>query len=73
MWAAAADLPRERRQFQILARIRAGQTLAGVNAELAEIARRVEEAHVAQHDEYAGWTLEARAWDEIVRGRADGR
>jgi hypothetical protein len=73
MWAAAADLPRERRQFQILARIRAGQTLAGVNAELAEIARRVQEAHVVQHDEYAGWTLEARAWDEIVRGRADGR
>jgi hypothetical protein len=73
MWAPAADLPRERRQFQILARIRPGQTLAGVNAELGELARRVEEAHVAQHAEYAGWTLEARLWDEISRERAGAR
>jgi hypothetical protein len=73
MWATAAELPRERRQFQLLARIRPGQTIAGVTAELAEIARRVEAAHATTHAEYAGWQLEARRWDDIVRERAGGR
>lgn len=73
MWAAAAELPRERRQFQLVARIRPGQTIAGVNAELAEIARRVEATQAAAHAEYAGWKLEARSWDEVVRERAGGR
>jgi hypothetical protein len=73
MWAPASGLPRERRQFQILARIRPGQTIDGVNAELREIARRVEEAHVGERSEYAGWTLQARTWDDIERERTGGR
>lgn len=73
MWAPETALPRARRQFQILARIRPGQTVAGVNAELSEIARRVETEHVAQHAEYAGWKLEAATWDDILRDSRFGR
>lgn len=57
--------PRPRRQFQLLARVRDGHDLADVNAELETIARRVESAYVAEHEEYSGWRLEARTWNTI--------
>jgi predicted permease len=57
--------PRARRQFQLLARVREGHDLADVNAELETIARRVESSYAAEHEEYAGWRLEARTWNAI--------
>jgi len=72
MWAPESALPRDRRQFQILARIRPGQTLAGVNVELAEIARRIEESNASsnpEYPEYKGWILEAATWHDAQRSR----
>ena len=73
MWAPATGLPRERRQFQILARLRPGTTLAALEVELSEIARRIEDAHVATRPEYAGWRLEARTWEDIVAEHSSAR
>ena len=65
MWADPDVLPRNRRQFQILGRIKAGATLHQVNAELALIAGRIEQHYVGEHEEYAGWRLEAATWTAI--------
>ncbi|HKG90903.1 MAG TPA: ABC transporter permease, partial [Gemmatimonadaceae bacterium] len=65
MWATPEQVPRDARQFQVLGRLRAGATLAQANAELATIARRVEQAHGAEFKEYAGWRLVGRTWTDI--------
>lgn len=57
--------PRNRRQFQVLARVAAGSSLTQVNAELAGLADRVEEAHAAEFDEYEGWSMQAVTWAEV--------
>ena len=57
--------PRNRRQFQVMGRIAAGASLAGVNAELAGIAGQVEDAWSADFDEYAGWSLQAMTWTDV--------
>jgi len=49
-----AAFPRGRRQFQILARLSAGATLDGANAELSTIARRIEQEYGGAFEEYAG-------------------
>ena len=51
--------PRDRRQFQVMARISGGSTLDEVNAELAGLADRVEQANVAEFEEYEGWSMQA--------------
>ncbi|HSR42380.1 MAG TPA: ADOP family duplicated permease, partial [Longimicrobiales bacterium] len=57
--------PRNRRQFQVLARVADGATLETVNTELEGIARRVEAAWAAEFEEYAGWRAEARTWTDV--------
>lgn len=55
--------PRQRRQFQILARIQDGYSHEQVNAELEVLARRTELAY-ADMPEYEGWRLRAETWTE---------
>jgi putative ABC transport system permease protein len=56
---------RNRRQFQILARVAGGATLESVNAELEAIARRIEAEYGSVFEEYEGWRLRATTWTEI--------
>lgn len=56
---------RNRRQFQILARLAPGATLEEANTELEGIARRVEAAYGQEFEEYLGWRLIARTWTDI--------
>jgi putative ABC transport system permease protein len=57
--------PRGRRQFQVLARLAPGASLADANAELGTIAARIEREHVAAVADYKGWRLEARTFGDI--------
>jgi putative ABC transport system permease protein len=70
MWGSRDELPRKRRQLTILARIKDGSTLDQVNAELAMMARRIEQEHVAEAKEYRDWRLAAtpfvEAWASFV-------
>jgi putative ABC transport system permease protein len=65
MWANPETMPRGRRQFQILGRRKAGVSLDEVNTELAALAGSIEQEHVAEHEEYHGWRLEAASWTSI--------
>jgi len=56
---------RNRRQFQLLARLAPGVSMAEANAELDGIARRVEAAYGQEFEEYQGWRLVARTWTDI--------
>jgi len=56
---------RNRRQFQVMGRIVEGSNLAAVNAELDGLARRVEQAHVAEFEEYEGWRMQATTWNDV--------
>ncbi len=58
--------PRNRRQFQLMARIRSGSTLHEVNTELAGLARRTEQAYGAEFEEYAGWSMRAMTWSHVA-------
>lgn len=64
MWAAPLDLPRGRRQFNVLARRNDETSLSEVNAELEGIARRTEGEYGDELPEYAGWSLHALTWTE---------
>jgi putative ABC transport system permease protein len=62
-WAAdPLQVPRNVRQFNVLARLAPGSTLAQANAELATVARRVEQAEKARFAEYENWQLTATPW-----------
>lgn len=62
-WSAdTAQMPRNRRQFTIVARLAPDATLREANAELAAIAGRVERAEGAAFKEYEGWRLMATPW-----------
>ncbi len=57
--------PRGRRQFQVLARLRPGVTMAQAEEDLSRIAARVESDHGAANEEYAGWRLVPATWNDI--------
>lgn len=57
--------PRNGRQFQVMARIRDGASLAAVNTELEGLARRTEQAHGARFDEYERWSMRALTWNDV--------
>ncbi|MEJ2204328.1 MAG: ADOP family duplicated permease [Gemmatimonadota bacterium] len=57
--------PRNRRQFQVLARIRDGVTQEEVNAELEGMARQTEIAHGGEFEEYRGWSQVAMTWNAV--------
>ena len=56
---------RNRRQFQVLARLAPGASLEEANTELEGIARRVEAAYGQEFEEYLGWRLVASTWTDI--------
>jgi predicted permease len=60
-----ATLPRDRRQFNVMARIVPGTPLEMVQRELEQIARRIELAHGPGFPEYERFQLGARPWTEI--------
>jgi predicted permease len=58
----ATRMPRNRRQFSVLARLAPGATLTQANTELATIAGRVEQTEQAAFKEYDGWRLTGTPW-----------
>jgi predicted permease len=69
LWTTMAVGPeryeRNRRQFQVMARIRDGATLADVNAELEGLARRTERTYGAEFEEYERWSMRASTWNDV--------
>ena len=62
-WGGNVDsVPRNRRQFTVIARLRPGASLAGANAELNTLAARTDQSHRSQFNEYEGWSLTAAPW-----------
>ncbi len=57
-----AAMPRNVRQFTVLARLAPGVTMHEARAEVATIASRVEQAYVPQFKEYEGWRLMPAPW-----------
>jgi predicted permease len=55
-------VPRNVRQFNVLARLAPGASLDVANAELASIARRVEQEEKGRFAEYENWRLVATPW-----------
>jgi putative ABC transport system permease protein len=60
-----SEYPRNRRQFQLLARLAEGVSLEEANAEMEGIARRVEAAYGSELEEYGEWRLIASTWTDI--------
>jgi putative ABC transport system permease protein len=65
MPVAPERFPRNRRQFQVLARLAPGATLEEANVELEAIARNIEAEYGAELEEYEGWSLVGRTWKDI--------
>ena len=65
MWADPDAMPRNRRQFNIIARLAEGATLDEANAQLEALARRTEGEHGAELEEYEGWRLVAQTWTDV--------
>ena len=57
--------PRNRRQFQVMARIGTSSSLEAVNAELQGLAARTEQAYGAEFEEYEGWSMLAMTWNAV--------
>ena len=55
-------IPRNSRQFSVLARLAPGASLDEANAELRTIAARVEADEARTYKEYEGWRLTATPW-----------
>ena len=60
------EMPRNRRQFTLIARLAPGATLEEANTELATIAAQTTAAHAAEFEEYQGWRLTATPWAEAL-------
>ncbi|MEJ2185864.1 MAG: ABC transporter permease [Gemmatimonadota bacterium] len=54
--------PRQRRQFQVMARMAPGVTMPQVQSEMETIARRTEAEYGAAMKEYAGWRIVPATW-----------
>jgi putative ABC transport system permease protein len=57
-----SQMPRNVRQFTVLARLAPGVTLEDANAELATIAGQVQQTEGGTFNEYDGWRLTATPW-----------
>jgi putative ABC transport system permease protein len=57
-----AKMPRNVRQFTVLARLRNGMSLSTANAELATVAARIDQTHRSAFKEYQDWSLTATPW-----------
>ena len=58
--------PRDQRQLTVMGRLLPGATRDRANAELAVLAERTAQDHVAANKEYAGWTLRAETWSNAL-------
>jgi predicted permease len=65
MRESASSLPRNRRQFNVLARLAPGVTLEQANQELNHLAAGLAAAHQVSTPEYQGFTMAARPWTQI--------
>jgi len=66
-WGAdPATMPRDLRQFTVLARLAPGVSPAQANAELATLADRVAARFSGRHKEYEGWSLVVTPWAEAL-------
>jgi len=65
MAESAAAIARNRRQFNVLARLAPGVTLDQANADLARLAAGIAARHGAEFQEYEGFTMAARPWTQI--------
>lgn len=70
MWVSPEVMPRNRRQFNILARVKPEYSLAEANIELAAIAGRIEQTYVSEYPEYSDWRVVAEkftvVWSQFV-------
>ncbi|MGQ0643130.1 MAG: ABC transporter permease [Gemmatimonadaceae bacterium] len=66
MGVAPLRIPRQARQYAIIARLKPDASLEAANSDLARIATRTERAHLAQFKEYEGWRLEAVPFAEAT-------
>ncbi len=72
-WAAvSSNVPRNRRQFTVIARLAPGATIDEANGELQAIAARTTTQFAGQFPEYEGWRLRAVPWTEALTGQAIG-
>lgn len=69
LWVPMFDrpdtLPRNRRQFNVLARLAAGATPEMVGQDLEQLARRIELAHGDSLPEYGDFTFGTQPWTEV--------
>lgn len=65
MSEAASSIARNRRQFNVLARLAPGVTVQAANADLARLASTITSIHGAAFPEYDGFAIAARPWTEI--------
>ncbi len=61
-----AQVPRNARQFTVLARLAPGVGLEQANAELTLAAARTDSAHRSEFKEYDGWRLTATPWADAL-------
>lgn len=62
MPVSPAVYPRQRRQFQVMARLAPGVTMAQVESEMDAIARRTEAEYGESMEEYEGWRIVPATW-----------
>ncbi|MGD8816481.1 MAG: ABC transporter permease [Acidobacteriota bacterium] len=65
MWNALDTMARNRRQYNVIARLADGATLSEANAQLEAVARRTEQEYGAEFNEYANWRLVAQTWTDV--------
>jgi putative ABC transport system permease protein len=65
MAESASSIPRNRRQFNVLARLAPGVTLDQANADLSRLASGIAATHLSAFQEYEGFTMAARPWTQI--------
>jgi putative ABC transport system permease protein len=61
-------IPRQARQWTVIARLRDGATLAQANAEMKALAGRTEREYGRERKEYVGWKMEVDTWTNAVVG-----
>ncbi len=65
MTATPDVLPRTRRQYNIIARLAPGETLAQANSQLEALARRTQQEYGAELEEYEDWKLVGSTWTDV--------
>jgi predicted permease len=60
------EMPRNRRQYTLIARLAPDATLEEANTELATLAAQTAAAHTAEFQEYQGWRLTAIPWGDAL-------